>query len=116
MARINWVPGDPVAGRQVIRGAFGPYFAQPVYNRFLAWCGYPEAAAAIADAFAAGDRGAVAAALSDDIVDSIVLLGSAKDAKARLAEFGAAGITTAAVSLLVPDAETAASALAALAG
>jgi len=104
MARIFWVPGDPAMGRQAIRRAFGPYFAQPVYNRFLAWCGYPEEAAVIAAAFAAGDREAVGVAFSDEIIDSIALLGSADDARERLKSFEAAGVGVAAVSILAPDA------------
>lgn len=116
MARINWVPGDPAAGREVIRGAFGPYFAQPVYNRFLAWCGFPDVAEAIAAAFAAGDRDGVASALTDEVIDGMVLLGSAADARARLNQFGDAGVTTAALSILVGDADSSARALAALAG
>jgi probable F420-dependent oxidoreductase len=114
MARIHWVPGDPAAGRDMIRGAFGPYFAQPVYNRFLAWCGYPDEADAIATAFAAGDRAGVAAAFTDDIIDGFVLLGSVDDARARLRAFADAGLRTAAVSVIAPDAAAATAAFAAL--
>jgi hypothetical protein len=111
MARIHWVPGDPAAGRDLIRSAFGPYFAQPVYNRFLAWCGYPDEASAISSSFAAGDRAGVAAALTDDIIDGVALLGSAADARDRLDDFAAAGLRTAAVSVLAPGGAAAAAAL-----
>jgi probable F420-dependent oxidoreductase len=114
MARIHWVPGDAAAGREVVRRAFGAYFAQPVYNRFLAWCGYPEAAAAIADAFADGDRDRVGAAFSDEIIDGIAVLGSPDDARRRLDEFGDAGIEVAAVNILAPDAAAVTAAMTAL--
>ncbi len=101
MARLHVVPGDDLAAaRDVVRSAFGPYFAQPVYNRFLTWCGYPEAAAAIAAGFAAGDRQAVAAAMSDDLVDAVALVGPAGRIAARLDEYAAAGIAEAALNVL----------------
>lgn len=101
MARFHCVVGDDVAaGRDVIRAGFGPYFAQPVYNRFLAWCGYPEEAEAVAAAWRAGDRAAVAAALHDDVVDELALVGPVEEIRARLDEFAAAGIGTAALNFL----------------
>jgi probable F420-dependent oxidoreductase len=115
MARIHWAPGDPAAGRELVRGAFGPYFAQPVYNRFLGWCGYPEEAAAIAAAFAAGDRRALANAFTDEIVDGIALFGSAADARQRLEAFSEAGVGVAAISILAQGPDAVAEAMTALA-
>ncbi len=104
MARFHTVVDDDVAsGRALIRSAFGPYFAQPVYNRFLAWCGYPEEAGAIAAGFAAGDRDAVAAAFHDQLVDAVALVGSASTIRARLERYADAGITIAALNLLDSD-------------
>lgn len=101
MARLHVVLDDDLAAaRDVVRSAFGPYFAQPVYNRFLTWCGYPEAAAAIASGFAAGDRQAVAAAMSDDLVDAVALVGPVGRIAARLDEYAAAGIAEAALNVL----------------
>ena len=31
---------DKEYGRNLFRAAFGPYYATPVYNNFLAWAGY----------------------------------------------------------------------------
>lgn len=101
MARFHTVVTDDTgAGRDAIRMGFGPYFAQPVYNRFLAWCGHPEAASAIAAAFAAGDRAGVAAALTDQIVDGVALVGSPDDIATRLDEYGEAGVDVGAINLL----------------
>jgi probable F420-dependent oxidoreductase len=112
MARFHTVVTDDVRrGRDLIRGGFGPYFAQPVYNRFLAWCGWPEEAEAIRMAFAAGDRSGVAAALHDDVIDGVALIGPAGLVRERLAAYGEAGVTVGAINVLAPDAAAAATAL-----
>lgn len=101
MARFHTVLTDDTdGGRAVVRAGFGPYFAQPVYNKFLGWCGHPEAAAAIADAFTAGDRAGLAAALTDEIVDGVALVGPPDRIRERLAEYAAAGIDVGALNLL----------------
>jgi probable F420-dependent oxidoreductase len=107
MARFHTVVTDDLdAGRDLIRGAFGPYFAQPVYNRFLAWCGFEEAAEKVLAGFQAGDRAAVAAALTDDVVDAISLVGPVPVVRDRLVEFREAGVTVGAINLLTGDAKT----------
>lgn len=104
MARLHVVPGDDLAAtRDVVRGAFGPYFAQPVYNRFLAWCGFPEEAEAIAAGFAGGDRAAVASAMHDDLVDAVAVVGPVGRIRDRLDEYGAAGIKVAALNVINPS-------------
>ncbi|GBE25669.1 methylenetetrahydromethanopterin reductase [bacterium BMS3Bbin02] len=104
MARFHTVITDDLdAGRDIIRGAFGPYFAQPVYNRFLVWCGFEEVAEKVLEGFRAGDRAAVAAALTDDVVDAISLVGPVAAIGDRLVEFGEAGVTVGAINLLTGD-------------
>lgn len=107
MARFHTVVTDDLDdGRDLIRRVFGPYFAQPVYNRFLAWCGFEEAASKVAAGFAAGDRAAVAAALTDEVVDAVSLVGPVEAVRERLAEFSEAGVTVGAINLLTGDRET----------
>ena len=116
MARFHTVVTDDLdAGRGLIRMGFGPYFAQPVYNRFLAWMGFPEEARAIAAAFAEGDREGVAAALHDDLVDRVALVGPPGRIRDRLSEYAGAGIDVAAISLIAGDASAVSEALGALA-
>lgn len=104
VARLHTVPTDDLAaGREVIRAAFGPYFAQPVYNRFLAAMGYVEEAGAIAAAFAAGDRSGVGAAMHDTLVDDVAIVGSGSRIRDRLDEYAAAGLDVAALNLIAPD-------------
>lgn len=103
MARLHTVVSDDLdEARGMIRFAFGPYFAQPVYNRFLAWCGWPDEAEAIAAGFAAGDRDAVAAAMTDEVVDGVALVGPIERIRGRLDEYAAAGVTTAALNVIAP--------------
>src|SRR5439155_20380484 len=49
------VTDDLVAGYDAFRFRFAPYYANPVYNRFLAWAGFEAEAAAILEAGAAAD-------------------------------------------------------------
>lgn len=95
---------DDVAGaRALVRAAFGGYFAAPVYNRFLAWCGFEEEADSIRSAFARGDRAGTAAALHDGLVDHITILGPAESCREQVAGFVAAGVTTPVLSPLATD-------------
>ena len=101
MARFHVVVTDDVdGGRAIIRAAFGPYFAQPVYNRFLGWMGRPDAAEGIAAAFAAGDRAGVAAAFDDAAVDGVAIVGPIGAVRDRLAEYAAAGIDVGALNVI----------------
>lgn len=116
VARFHVVPcDDPAEGRAFVRAAFGPYYAQPVYNRFLAWCGYPEEAAEIAAGFAAGDRDRVARALHDDLVDAVAPVGPPGRIRDALVPFGEAGVRTAALSINAPSTAAVSSALRSLA-
>jgi probable F420-dependent oxidoreductase len=94
------VTDDVPAARRLVRAAFAGYVAQPVYNAYFKWCGFEQEAAAVAAAFARGDRAASAAALSDDLVDRVAILGSAASCREQIAGFVAAGVTTPVLSPL----------------
>jgi probable F420-dependent oxidoreductase len=97
------VTDDVPAARNLLRLAFASYFAQPVYNAFLRWCGFEAEARAVKEAFARGDRQASAAALSDAMIDRIAILGPAERCREQIAEFVAAGVTTPVISPLATD-------------
>jgi probable F420-dependent oxidoreductase len=105
MARLQTVVTDEPAGvKETLRNQFiGPYLAQPVYNRFLAWMGYEEEAKAIAAGWAAKDRASVAAAIHDRLIDDLVLVGNAGYVRDRLDEFAASGLTVAGLMVLTPS-------------
>lgn len=97
------VTDDVARARQLVRAAFGGYVATPVYNRFFAWCGFEDVAKRVAECFARGDRAGVAAAMSDDFVDRIAILGSAEACREQIAAFVAAGVTTPVIAPLALD-------------
>ena len=88
------VTDDKPAARALIRQRFAPYYATPVYNRFLAWAGFEETAATIEAGWAARDRERTTGALDDALVDEIAVLGTADECRARVRELAAGGITT----------------------
>lgn len=88
------VTDDKEHGRNLFRASFAPYYATPVYNKFLAWAGYEDAAAAIREGWAARDREKTAGALSDSMVDEIAIIGSAEEVQERIREGAEGGIHT----------------------
>jgi probable F420-dependent oxidoreductase len=106
MARVQVMITDdvPAARDRLRRAILGPYLAQPVYNRFLRWMGFEEEAAAIDAGWAARDRDRVERAIHDGLVDDLAVVGPADVVRERLAEYGEAGVTEAAVSVLSDDA------------
>ena len=97
------VTGDVAAGREEFRRRFAPYFATPVYNKFLAWCGYPEAAGAIDEGWKEKDRDKTTGALSDELVDKLGVIGSADHCRDVIREHIRAGITTPVVNAISED-------------
>ncbi len=97
------VTDDVPAARNLVRMAFGPYGSAPVYNRFFAWCGFEAEAKAVAESFARGDRAGLAAAMTDDLIDRVTILGSAEQCRAQVAGFVAAGVTTPVLAPLAID-------------
>lgn len=94
------VTEDPAATRKLFRMVFASYYATPVYNEFLAWCGYEHAAREIREGWAAGDRERTAAAISDELVDEIALIGTREQCQRRVLDYARGGIHTHVVSCL----------------
>ena len=85
---------DKEYGRNLFRAAFGPYYATPVYNNFLAWAGYTEAAAQIAEGWAEKDRNKTASAMSDEMIDEIAIIGDEGEIQARIQADADGGVDT----------------------
>jgi len=64
----------------------------PRYNRLLAEHGFAPEAAAIAAAWARGDRAAAERAVSDAMIDATSIAGTADECRARLAAYRESGI------------------------
>ncbi len=110
------VTEEPDKGCQAARSFLSGYYATPVYNRYLAWCGYPEAAAEIAAGWREGDRERTAAALPDELIRQIGIIGDADYCRQRLREFSEAGIHTHILSCIDLDPQTSGTTLAAFGG
>src|SRR5882757_4252379 len=78
------VTDDLPAARNAFRHVFTPYYANPVYNRSLVAAGYAAQAATILAAAAARDWKRARAALNDDLVDSIAVIGSREHCQERV--------------------------------
>jgi probable F420-dependent oxidoreductase len=95
VSRFQTVVTDDVpAARTAIKHMMGPYFATSVYNRFVAWCGFGDEAREIDAAWRAKDRTRNVAAVTDDMVDRLAIIGPAARCREQLAGFVAAGVTT----------------------
>jgi probable F420-dependent oxidoreductase len=92
------VTDDVPAARAMVKAVFAPYISTTAYNRFYRWMGYEEEAEAVLDA--AGDRRAMAAAVSDRVVDELFCLGTAEEVAGRIAAYDEAGVTVAAIQPL----------------
>lgn len=97
------VTDNKESARGFMRGFFGPYFATSVYNRFVAWCGFEDEAKEISAGWQAKDRARVGAAVTDAMIDSIAVIGSADECRDKLEAFRDAGVTTPMVSPIVGD-------------
>jgi probable F420-dependent oxidoreductase len=88
------VTDDPVSARGAVRHMLGPYFATSVYNRFAAWCGFEHEAREILAGWQAKDRARNLAAVTDDMIDRIAIIGTVEECRRRLRAFHDAGVTT----------------------
>ncbi len=88
------VTDDPEEGRERFRQHFAPYYANPVYNNFLAWAGYEDTAQEILDGWAARDRARTTGAFSEALIDEVALIGSADEVREGLREDAVNGVDT----------------------
>jgi alkanesulfonate monooxygenase SsuD/methylene tetrahydromethanopterin reductase-like flavin-dependent oxidoreductase (luciferase family) len=94
------VTDQAAEARELLRGFFAPYVATSVYNRFYRAHGFEEEADAVATAFAAKDRKAAAAAVSDRLLDAVTAIGSAEQVAARVQDYVDAGVTVPVIACL----------------
>jgi alkanesulfonate monooxygenase SsuD/methylene tetrahydromethanopterin reductase-like flavin-dependent oxidoreductase (luciferase family) len=94
---------DKERGRNLFRAAFAPYYATPVYNKFLAWAGYREAADTITEGWAEKDRAKTTSALTDDVIDEIAIIGTEDEIRDRIRADAEGGVHT---SIIAPIAAT----------
>jgi alkanesulfonate monooxygenase SsuD/methylene tetrahydromethanopterin reductase-like flavin-dependent oxidoreductase (luciferase family) len=78
------------------------YMTVPAYAAFHEWLGRVEAMAPMQEAWAAGDRKGALAAISDDLVDDLVVHGSPRACRERVAEYHASGLDTPVIAVVAP--------------
>jgi probable F420-dependent oxidoreductase len=116
MARIFCIVTDDIAGsRETIRRKFAPYVATTVYNRFYESLGFNEEAADVLAASRRDDRQAMVSSMSDELVDTIAIIGDEDHVAQRVADFGSHGVDIAIISPLSDDREGAERTLSAVA-
>jgi alkanesulfonate monooxygenase SsuD/methylene tetrahydromethanopterin reductase-like flavin-dependent oxidoreductase (luciferase family) len=85
---------DKEYGRNLFRAAFAPYYATPVYNKFLAWAGYEEAADTITQGWAEKNRDKTSGALTDEMIDEIGIIGNEEEIQTRIQADADGGVHT----------------------
>jgi len=99
------VTDDKEEGRNLFRAAFAPYYATPVYNAFLAWAGYDDAARTVREGWAAKDRAKTGGALTDALIDEIAIIGDEDEVRARIQEDADGGVHTHIIAPMAASAE-----------
>jgi probable F420-dependent oxidoreductase len=95
VARIFVCPtADAEAARGIGRRLIAAYLTVPVYAAFQAWLGRAEALKPVQDAWQAGDRRGAMAAITDELVDELMVHGDPQACRERVAEYQARGLDT----------------------
>jgi probable F420-dependent oxidoreductase len=101
VARLIVVPGgDAAQVHPFAQWMLAPYIAAPGYNPWIARQGFEAEAEAIASAWSSGDRTGAREAVSERLIEALVLYGDAARIKERLESFYEAGLSTPVLMLL----------------
>ncbi|PZS24726.1 MAG: LLM class F420-dependent oxidoreductase [Pseudonocardiales bacterium] len=113
VARVFVCPTDDASyARNLGRLLISTYLTVPAYAAFHDWLGRGAALAPMHEAWSAGDRAGAAAAITDDVVDELVLHGTPESCRAQVQAYAAAGVKTPVIALLPTPEVTDAAALA----
>lgn len=85
---------DKNGARELFRAAFAPYYATPVYNNFLAWAGYTDAASTVAEGWMEKDRLKTGGALTNELIDEIAIIGCEQEIHERINADADGGVHT----------------------
>ena len=106
VARIFVCPSeDAETVRAAAKFAVAAYLNVPVYAEFHRWLGRTEQLQPMWDAWSGGDRKAAVAAIPDDLVDELVVHGSAEACRRRIQAYFDNGVTTSSLAVLPLDAK-----------
>jgi probable F420-dependent oxidoreductase len=101
IARV-WVcpSADPDIARGAGRRLIARYLTVPVYFAFHTWLGRGDVLAPMLAAWAAGDRKQALAEISDEVVDELIVHGTPKQCRERIAEYLAHGLDTPVIRII----------------
>jgi probable F420-dependent oxidoreductase len=106
VARVFVCPSERAeVVREGARRAIAAYMNVPVYAAFQDWLGRGDALRPMWDAWAAGDRKGALAVIPDEVVDALVIHGSAEHCRSRIADYFDGGVTTTSLAILPLDPE-----------
>jgi probable F420-dependent oxidoreductase len=97
------VTDEPELARRTLAREITGYAIVDAYARFFRSCGYGAEMDAIGQAWAAGDRAAAVAQVSDRLLDGLGVIGGAEFCRDRIAEFAAAGLRQPVIVPFSPD-------------
>jgi probable F420-dependent oxidoreductase len=98
---------DPAPIREAFAQSFGAYIVAPGYDTFFTWQGYGDVVEGVREGRAKKDRAMSRAAVRDELLDDLVVAGTADVVKSRLKAFMNAGVDTPAVHVFWPSPEAA---------
>jgi probable F420-dependent oxidoreductase len=101
VARIFVVPTDDFAEvRAIAARSITNYLTVGAYAQFQEWLGRGPALTPMWDAWAAGDRARALELVPDEVVDQLIVWGTADEIRARVERYAANGVTTTAPAIL----------------
>ncbi|HVE92634.1 MAG TPA: LLM class flavin-dependent oxidoreductase [Actinomycetota bacterium] len=98
---------DEDAARDGFARAFAAYVIARGYAEFFTWQGFGDCVRGVREAFAARDRQAAREAISDRMLDALVVSGDRDRVRSRIDSYMAAGVTTPAVHAFWPTRDAA---------
>jgi probable F420-dependent oxidoreductase len=103
VARIFVCPtADTEVARTIGKRMIAAYLSVPAYAAFHAWLGRGEVLRPMQEAWAAGDRKGALAAISDEVVDDLLVHGAPQACRERVAEYQARGLDTPVIAVVPP--------------
>jgi probable F420-dependent oxidoreductase len=88
------VTNDRAAADLTARRTICAYLTTPVYTAFHYWLGRREQLEPVITAWNAGDRRGAVAAIPQQMIDDLLVIGDADQCRARIQDYVAAGVTT----------------------